>query len=580
MFYVLFQNKDKSDGKVYIKHSYSVRGVKKQLVIEKYDSINKLNEEHGDWKVFIENRVKELNENKDAKKIENEVITLDYNKKLTSEYKNSKNFGYLLLQSVYYDLGIDRFIYHYKNNKQLKIQYSLNDAMRLLVFSRIITPGSKLKTSKTINNYAENFDLSLDDIYHSLDHFNDFKEKIQQYLYKKASSICKPADTVVYYDVTNFYYEVESESELIAYGIEKNHRPDPITAFGLFMDSNGLPIRFSSYRGNISESIQMLPNWKALRKDLNNNDYIVCADSGMNSADIKKFIQECKDHFIFSQSVLMLSNSDKKELLDDASWQTFASGKKYKVKKIIKDSYIHDEFATRKDGKVKTTIDTMYIFFFDQKRRDYILKKIQDRETKAKDIIKNPSIEDKVSSKDGKQYIKKIVYDSNGEIIPEQSELVLNTDKINKEKQFAGYGAIVTDLFNMDVIEIIKIASRRYEIEDCFRQMKTGFSTRPLFVHMPAHIHAHFLTCYIALTIMKLLENHYLKNFTPDQLFDIIRTTSFTHPVNSTSWMVSHITQEAITAFNKMGLESIMYEAISNKTLNSAIAITKKGINS
>ncbi len=575
MFYVLFKNKDNSDGKVYIKHSYSVKGVKKQLVIEKYDSINKLTETYGDWKTFIENRVKELNEEKNNKKIENEVLPLDYNKKLTTDYKNSRNFGYLLLQSVYYDLGIDQFIYHYKSNKQLKIKYSLNDAMRLLVFSRIIAPCSKLKTSKKINDYAEDFDLSKDDIYHSLDHFNDFKEKLQEYLYKKASSICKPSDTVVYYDVTNFYYEVESESELIAYGVEKNHRPDPITSFGLFMDSNGLPIRFSSYRGNISESKQMLPNWKALRKSLDNNDYIVCADSGMNSADIKKYVQECKDHFIFSQSVIKLNDSEKKELLEDTSWTTFASGKKYKVKKLIKDSYVHNKYATRKDGKIKITIDVMYIFIFDQKRRDYILNKIEEREMKARDIINNPSKYDKVNSKDGKQYIKKIVYDNNGEIIVEQSELILDLDTLNKEKKFAGYGALVTDLFDMDIIEIIKIASRRYEIEDCFRQMKTGFSTRPLFVYTTAHIHAHFLTCYIALTIMKLLENHYLKEFTPEQLFDIIRTTSFTHPLNSSSWMVSQISQDAINAFNKMGLESIMYEVISNKTLNSAIAITK-----
>ena len=575
MFYVKFNNKDNSDAKVYIKHSYSVNGVKKQLVIEKYDSINQLTKEHGNWEVFIKNRVKELNDDRKNKKVENEVLTLDFTKKLNDNYENDRNFGYLLLQSVYYDLDINSFLYHYKNIEKLKIKYSLNDAMKLLVFSRIINPGSKLKTSKTIKDYAEDFDLSLDDIYHSLDHFYNFKDKFQQYLYKKASSICKPGDTVVYYDVTNFYYEVESESELIAYGVEKNHRPDPITSFGLFMDSNGLPIRFSSYRGNISESKQMLPNWKLLRKDLSDNDYIVCADSGMNSADIKKYIQDCKDHFIFSQSVLKLNESEKKEILDDSFWETFASGKKYKVKKIIKDSFVHDKNATRKDGKIKTSIDAMYIYIFDQKRRDYILNKLKEREEKARDIINNPSKYDKISSKDGKQYIKKIVYDNNGEIITEQSELVLDFDTLDKEKKFAGYGAIVTDLFEMDVKEIIKIAARRYEIEDCFRQMKTGFSTRPVFVYKTEHIHAHFLICYVALMIMKLLENHYLKNFTADQLFNILRTSTFTHPINSSSWMVSHISLDAINAFNAMGLESIMYEFISNKTLNYAISITK-----
>ncbi len=575
MFYVLFQNKDKSDGKVYIKHSYSVRGVKKQLVIEKYDSINKLTKQYGDWKTFIENRVKELNDEKKNKEIENDVLKLDYSRKLTDSCDNDKNFGYLLLQSVYYDLGIDQFLYHYKSNNHLKINYSLNDAMRLLVYSRIIDPASKLQTSKKITDYAEEFDLSIDDIYHSLDHFDAFKDKFQLYLYKKASSICKPSDTVIYYDVTNFYYEVESESELIAYGVEKNHRPDPITSFGLFMDSNGLPVQYSAYRGNISESKQMLPNWQSLRKNLNDNVYIVCADAGLNSPDIKKFIERNKDHFIFSQSVLKLDNKSKNDLLDDSSWITFASGKRYKVKKMIKEIHVHDSSSTRKDGKVKTSIDIMYIFFFDKKRRDFILNKIEEREKKARDIINHPSKYDKVNSKDGKQYIKKIVYDNNGEIVVEQSQLILDTELINNEKKYAGYGALVTDLFDMKPLEIIKIASRRYEIEDCFRQMKTGFSTRPVYVYTTAHIHAHFLTCYVALMIMKLLENHYLKGFTSEQLFQIIRSTTFTRPLDSSSWLASKVSKDSIDAFNKMKLESIMYKAITNKTLNAAIALTK-----
>ena len=575
MFYVLFYNADHSDAKVYIKRSYSIKGVKKHSVIEKYDSINQLSLQYGDWKSFINNRILLLNDEIKGRKLDNSSINFNFDSKLSDDCNNLRNFGYLLLQSVYYDLDINSFLYHYKNEKKLKIQYSLNDIMRLLVFSRIIKPSSKLQTSLTINDYAEDFDFSLDNIYDALDLFNDFKEKFQLYLYKKASSIFPPSDTVVYYDVTNFYYEVEDENELIAYGVEKNHRPDPITSFGLFMDSNGLPIHYFAYRGNISESVQMLPNWESLRNNLDVNHYIVCADSGMNSADIKKFIQSCNDHFIFSQSILKLPKSLQDKVLNNTAWHTFKSGKKYKIVKMIKEALVHDNSATRKDGKIKTNLESMYIFIFDKKSRDFLLNKIDDRINRAKDIIRHPRKYDKVNSRDGKQYIKKVVYDKDGLVSVEQSSLELDYSLIDNDRKFAGYSAIVTDLFDMDVLQIIKIASRRFEIEDCFRQMKTGFSTRPVFVYKSEHIHAHFLTCYVALMIMKLLENHYLPKLTADKIFEIVRETYFFNQPESDIWSIARISIDGINAFNALGLETIMYKNFTNKTLNAAIAITK-----
>lgn len=576
MYKVVYPKKDKSDNSVYIKHSYSVQGVKKKLIIEKYESTNELDRLYGSWEAFIDGRIKILNEERKNKDTDKKVLEIDYSSQLSLDgANNAYNFGYLLLQKVYYHLGLDQFFYHMKSNNDLRIRYSLNDAMKFLVYARVISPGSKLDNSKKINSFAEPFDLTIDDIYDSLDRFNGCKEKLQKYLYEKASYLLPPSNKAIYYDVTNFYYEIEEETELCAYGVEKNHRPDPITSFGLFMDSNGIPIRYSDYRGNISEKRQMLPEWKQVEKDLSDNGYIVCADAGLNTGNIKHYLITKNNHYIFSQSIKQLGDKTKDEMLAEDGWVALSNNRKYKIKKLLKDSYIDDPHSTRKDKRSKVEIDTMYIFIFDEKRRKYILNKIDEREAKAKDIIKNPSKYDKVSSSDGKQYIKKICYNDNGEIVVEKSTLDLDLELIEKEKRFAGYGGIVTDLFEESVTDIIKIASGRWEIEDCFRQMKTGFSTRPVYVRTTDHIHAHFLTCYVALTITKLLERKYLKGITASELFDVLRNTDYLK-LPTGDWMPSNVSKKAIEALTSMGFKDLLFNFISNTNFNRIITSSKQ----
>ena len=576
MYKVVFENKDKTDKAVYIKHSYSVKGVKKAMIIEKYSSANELNEKYGNWEKFIDERIKILESERKAKIDEKKSLEINYSIPIDKNgTQNSFNFGYLLLQKVYYQLGLDQFFYHYKNNNDLKIKYSLNDAMKFQSYCRAIIPGSKLNDSKNIEYFAEKFDLTLDDIYDSLDRFYNCKEKLQSYLYKKAKEILPPSNKVIFYDVTNFYYEIEEETELCAYGVEKNHRPDPITSFGLFMDTNGIPIRFSSYRGNINEKKQLLPEWKKLEEDLEGHDYIMCTDAGLNSAEIKHYLVTNKNHYIFSQSVKQLGDITKKELFNDENWISLGDHRKYKIKKLKKDSYVHSDYSSRKDKKTKVEIDTMYIFIFDEKRRKYMLNKIEERKQKALDIIKNPSKFDKVSSTDGKQYIKKIVFDENGEIIVENSTLSLDEEAIEKEIKYAGYGAIVTDLFDEDVKTIIDVAKNRWEIEDCFRQMKTELRTRPIHVRKPEHIHAHFLVCFVALTMVKLLERKYLPGITAEELFDLLKTTSYIK-MPTGDWMVANVSKNAIKAFKKMKFNDLLFQYISNSTFIKTITYSKQ----
>ena len=578
MNYSLFKHKKDDDSSVYIRASVSRAGRKSKVTIEKYDSIRLLDEKYGSWEKFIKERISVLEQQKRDLRKKARTITLDYSQSIDEHGLSFlKNAGYLLLQKVYYSLGIDQFIYHYKNNRNLKFEYSLNDVMRLLVFSRIISPASKLRTTQDAQSYLENFDVTLSDVYDGLTRIADFRGALQKYLYDKVRKILPPSDDVIYYDVTNFYYEIEDENEVVAYGVEKNHRPDPITSFGLFMDSNGVPIRYSDYRGNINESKQILPEWKELREETLNQDnsYIICTDAGLNSANLKYYCITRGDHYLFSQSVKKLAKDTLEDVFKEDGWVSMGDGRSYKVIKTIKNASVTDSTSTRKDGKKNKEMDTMYVIFFDPKRRDYILEKIEDRISRAKEIISKPASYDKVSSCSGKQYIEKLAFDENGCIIESESVLSLREDLIAKEKKFAGYGGLVTDMLDRKPEELIAISSRRWEIEDCFRQMKTGFSTRPVYLRRPDHIHAHFMTCYVSLMIMKLLEKKYLRGMSAERIFSLLRTARY-HVMDDTGDIVAvEMSEDAVKAFRKMHLDQLLYTMVSNQTLKGVIRSTK-----
>jgi hypothetical protein len=273
--------------------------------------------------------------------------------------------------------------------------------------------------------------------------------------------------------------------------------------------------------------------------------------------------------------VKKLAKETLKDVFEEDGWVSMGDGRSYKVIKTIKNVSVTDNTSTRKDGKKNKEIDTMYVIFFDPKRRDYILEKIEDRISRAKEIISKPASYDKVSSCSGKQYIEKLAFDEDGCIIESESTLTLREDLIEKEKKFAGYGGLVTDMLDKKPEELIAISSRRWEIEDCFRQMKTGFSTRPVYLRRPDHIHAHFMTCYVSLMIMKLLERKYLKGMSAERIFKLLRTARY-HVMDDTGDIVAvEMSEDAVKAFKKMHLEELLYTMVSNQTLKGVIRSTK-----
>ena len=536
MYIKKYLNKAKTDSQIYL--FISVPGSKKRKIVEKYPSLNKLIEEHGSEEKamkFLKERCTKLDNLEKSKRLGKTNLEIDLNKKIvldSDEYVGIKNMGYLFLQKAYYDLGIESFLNKWKYENKEKIKYSLNDAFRLLVYSRVHEPCSKLAVSRKTNDFIEDFDLSIDDLYDCLDRTYSFSKDLTRKLSNKCKSLIGGKGCAIYYDCTNFYFEIQEaddEKGLRDYGVEKNHRPDPIVEYGLLMDEDGFPIGSSTFRGNESEKTSLVPLLKEAGEDASKAKIIV-ADNGLNTEDNKKIIHDTGRNYIFCQSPKQLSEANLKEAFEDKNWLVYDNGKK-KIKSywIIRSNKREERLIVK----------------FDKASYDFVNHTIDKRVERATKLINNPSKLNFSNCTDGKQYIRKLVVDSKtGEILKDKSLLELKTEEIENDRKYAGYMFYVTDIPRkkddedgfftklkkdgyrvefMDDIEVAKIAGKRNDIEDCFRKMKTGMDARPIFVRKPEHIEAHLFTVYVALTLLMYIQKKYVSKMTTDDLLEAIR---------------------------------------------------------
>ena len=524
------------DKKIYI--CMAVPGTKVRKTLESFPSYRTLCLEHGGEQgaeAFLKERIDILSNGEENKKRDEFSIKIDLNQRIdmnNTDLRFAKNAGYLFLQKAYYDLRIEPFLNKWKFDNKLKIKYSLNDAFRLMVYSRVEDPGSKLATSKKNNDYLEDFDLTVDDLYDALDRINEFSGQLTRKLSGRCRELLGSNSEAIYYDCTNFYFEIQEEDKedgLRAYGVEKNHRPDPIVEYGLLLDGDGFPIGSATFRGNESEKGSLIPLLDDAGEEASKTRIIV-ADNGLNTEDNKKAIHNSGRNYIFCQSPKQLSEENLKPLFESNGWLTYQNGKK-RVKSwwIIRTNKREERVVAR----------------FDEKAKAFVNRTIDNRLKRLKKFFDNPNKLTLANCKDGKQYIKKLVVDkTTGEVIQAKSILELNQEAIEKDRKFAGYLLYVTDIPRVqdnedrsfdklakegyrvvfkDDLEIVEIAGKRNDIEDCFRQMKTGMDARPIFVYKPEHIKAHLFTVYVALTLLMYIKKKYASSITSEELIEEIR---------------------------------------------------------
>ena len=485
---------------------------------------------------YYEDMVKEMNLKKKEEKKTTLLIDMNESLPLGDELMN---VGYFALKHIYNELGLNEFFAELK--RRSKIGYSLNKNMELLTFSRILYPASKRSTYDNRKVFFEGFDkdITKDSIYNCLDVFYKHKEKIEKLIFDNTKDKYQRDTSTSYYDCTNFYFEIEYNDEdeiddkgnilnkgLRKRGPEKNRRPDPIVGMGLLMDKDGIPLAYDIFPGSESEKLTLRPITKRVKRDYEIDRTIVVADRGLNTSDNIFFLAgknekiNDRDGYVYGQSVRGADKEFKEWVLNENGYITDIIIKDDKeIAFTHKSRIIAKEVKIKKDDKrtVKVRVCQKQMVYFSFK---YLMKQRKDREKmikKAEDIVKRPASYTKATSYGAAYYIDNISFDKETGEIKTDKKLSINYDKVKEEEKYDGYYSIVTSEIEYDDYKIRKIYKGLSKIEDNFKVTKSYLKGRPVFVWTDEHIKSHFLICFIALVIIRLLEKKLDNKYTiPD----------------------------------------------------------------
>lgn len=524
----LKQSFNKSTGKTQLSlvQGYRQDGKVKHKVIENLGFLEDLMLSYPDPVAHFKQVAKQRTLDDSAK----QTLELSLSELLPDDSCTRKNLGYAIPKAVYSRLALREF-FQYKQ-RSLDIEYNLNSIFSLLTFNRFMFPSSKKNAYDTRNIFFDSCDCSLYDVYRSLDYFASYSAEIQRHLNEQVSSLVGRKNTLGYYDVTNYYFEIPNEdadefdlqgnkvSKLSRKrGPSKEHRKDPIIQMGLLMDSNGIPMAFHTFSGNESEKLSLLPTIRRVKKDYSLERIIVVADRGLNTSDNTAFLSgvnasDKKNHdgYVYGQSIRGADKAFKEWVLSQDSYvitmEKNQDGReipfKHKSRVYAKKVTLKD-----KDGKRNLTMDIYQkqMVYYSEK---YAKKQKYERERaieKAKDLIRNPAHYTKSTSYGAAAYVNNLSFSkSTGEIVGGRM-LSINEEKIAEEEKYDGYYSIVTSEKELSDQEIRDIYKGLWEIEESFKTIKSEFRARPAYVSTPSHLEAHFLICFVALLLMRILEH-------------------------------------------------------------------------
>ena len=566
----MFLKQSKSHNRIYLSFVQGYRdeyGKIKHRTIKKIGYLDELEKQFDNPIEHFKNIAKEKNNNEIT-----EYTIKNLNTKTIDENVNSKNLGYIVLKKIYKELQIDNFLSN--EQKKLKMKYDLNQIFELLIFSRILFPASKNETFNNKDVFFEKFDFSLKDLYRSLDYFNGFRDDILKLIWDNTKDKYNRDTSISYYDTTNYYFEISyNDEDLIdengtilekgyrKKGPSKEHRKTPIISMGLLMDKIGIPLSYDLFPGNESEKLQMRPALNSTKAKYGIERTIIVADRGQNTSDNLVFIagKNDDDHtnhdgYVYGQSIIGADMEFKTWAIsqdgfindyvydEDGNLVTYKeriedeNGKllRYEEKPVIfkhKSRVYAKKVKIKKDNKRKVNY-TVY-----QKQMIYYSKQYADRQKherenaikKAKDLIENPGKYTQATSYGCTKYINNIRFDEETGEIPKGLELSLKLDKIKEEEKFDGYYSIVTSEKDLSDKEIRDIYKGLWKIEESFKITKSNLETRPVYVWTKEHIEAHFLTCFISLVIIRLLEYKTNRKYSTRKMIDSLKNFNSTN---------------------------------------------------
>lgn len=466
--------------------------------------------------------IKKLNE-KEKEQTRTILVPYEQSKIISKNEQRSFNGGYLFLQKIFHELGIHKICKEL--SAKYKFSFDLNSIMSRLLYARIIFPASKLATLELSKRFIEQPAFELQHIYRALEIIAKEIDFIQSSLYNNSLKISKRNTGVLYYDCTNYFFEIEQEEGLKQYGASKEHRPNPIVQMGLFMDGDGIPIAFNINNGNTNEQLTLRPLEKKILADFKLSKFIVCTDAGLASQKNREFNNEGERAFITTQSIKKLKKHLMEWALDSTGWKLTGERKSYDITELDENND-KDKIFYKERWIKENDMEQKLIVTFSLKYRNY-QRKIRDSqiERARKTMVSNPGKLKKCNANDYKRFIKKRYCTDDGEVA--DNELFsINTDLVAKEALFDGFYAVCTNLED-DAAAIIKVNQRRWEIEECFRILKSEFKARPAYLSRDDRIEAHFATCFMSLILYRFLEKKLDGKFTCSEIIHGLRDMNF-----------------------------------------------------
>ena len=519
--------KSKNAESFYICKSYTkANGSTTSAIVRKLGTLEQLLPEHGptrdDVLAWAKNEVK-IETEKYKKEKEAQTVLIPFHADRQLDYNKQVFFrgGYLFLQSFYYQLQMNKICRKLK--QKYKFKYDINAILSDLIYARILEPCSKRSSYKVASEFLEKPSYELHDVYLALDVLGTECDLIQAEVYKSSHFLGKRNDKILYYDCSNYYFEIEQEDGNKKYGKSKEHRPNPIIQMGLFMDGDGIPLAFSLFPRNANEQISLKPLEKKVLEDFGCQKFIYCSDAGLGSESIREYNHMGERAYIVTQSIKKLKKDEKEWALNPQGFKRVSDDAPVDITKLSEDDkglYYKDEPYTTKKLHQRLIITYSPKYALYQKSiRDKQIERAQKMldSGNTKKNRKNPN--------DPARFIGTLAVTKEGEAADVKH--YLDENKISEEGQYDGFYAVCTDLLDDEVDDILKVSEGRWQIEECFRIMKTDFSARPIYLQDENRIKAHFLICFLALTIYRFLEKKLGSKYTCEKLLDTLKGMNF-----------------------------------------------------
>lgn len=576
MYVSITGNKGNQD--VYIKQSYRKdNGKTSSRIYKKLGKYNTLLEQFsGNEKELMNWAKKEAEKETLAYNQQKDKVSLSLSPlaRIPLDEERIFNIGYLFLQKICSELRLDNICRNIRNHH--KFAYDFQAILTDLIYTRILAPSSKLSSYKYCHSLLEPPKYSLHDLYRALSVLAEESDFIQEELYKNSNFIHPRNSKILYYDCTNYYFEIEAEDDIKKYGKSKEHRPNPIVTMGLFMDADGIPLAFDIFPGNQNEQLTLKPIEKKVIKDFNCSEFIFCSDAGLGGKS-NRFLNSFGDRsYVITYSLKKMKKEERDLALLPTQFKVPGSNKLIDLRTLDEsDPEVYNTIYYKEYPLVTGDMDETVIITYSPKYKAYQSKIRNAQIDRAKKMIQSSDKTRKgKGSNDPARFIQRTAVTEDGEIA-QKSIYQLDEAKILEESMYDGFYAVVTNLEG-DIRELININKQRWEIEENFRIMKSEFEARPVFVRRGDRIKAHFLTCFISLLVYRLLEKKLGEEFTCSQILETLRTMNVTLLSKDSGYIPSYKrTKITDKLHNSFGFRTD-YEFIRKSTMRTIIKETKQ----